>query len=131
MHAVLDDAFREHWGYQPEPFDWWVEERTGSPSYDPTLWLLAIDGDEPVGALTASFWDDRGWVNDVGVLAAHRGRGIGAALLRQAFATLAGRGVRRIILNVDSENATGATALYERVGMQVLRRWDLWERPSK
>jgi ribosomal protein S18 acetylase RimI-like enzyme len=70
-------------------------------------------------------------VNEVGVLAAHRGRGIGAALLRQAFATLAGRGVRRIILNVDSENATGATALYERVGMQVLRRWDLWERPSK
>jgi mycothiol synthase len=131
MHAVLDDAFREHWGYQPEPFDRWVEERTGSPSYDPTLWLLAIDGDEPAGALTASVWDDRGWVNEVGVLATHRGRGIGAALLRQALATFAGRGVRRIILNVDSENATGATALYERVGMRVLRRWDLWERPSK
>jgi mycothiol synthase len=130
MHAVLDAAFAEHWGYRPEPFDRWLDEQTGSPSYDPSLWLLASDGGEPVGALTASVWDDTGWVNDVGVLAAHRGRGIGAALLSHAFATFAGRGVRRIILNVDSENATGATALYERVGMRVLRRWDLWERPS-
>jgi ribosomal protein S18 acetylase RimI-like enzyme len=129
MHAVLDAAFTDHWGYHPEPFDRWLAEQTGSPSYDPSLWLLARDGDGPAGALTASRWEDRGWVNEVGVLAGHRGRGIGASLLRHAFATFADRGVRRIILNVDSENATGATALYERVGMEVLRRWDLWERP--
>jgi len=30
----------------------------------------------------------------------------------------------------DAENATGATALYERVGMRVVNRWDLWERSS-
>jgi mycothiol synthase len=40
----------------------------------------------------------------------------------------ADRGVRRVILNVDAENSTGATALYERAGMRVINRWDLWER---
>jgi len=28
---------------------------------------------------------------------------------------------------VDAENPTGATALYERVGMGVVTRFDLWE----
>jgi ribosomal protein S18 acetylase RimI-like enzyme len=50
------------------------------------------------------------------------------ALLRRSFATFADRGVRRVILNVDAENSTGATALYERAGMRVVNRWDLWER---
>ena len=57
-----------------------------------------------------------------------RGRGAGVALLHRSFATFAGRGVRRVILNVDAENSTGATALYERAGMRVINRWDVWER---
>ena len=64
----------------------------------------------------------------LGVLAPCRGRGVGAALLRRSFATFTGRGARHVILNVDAENTTGATALYERAGMRVINRWDLWER---
>ncbi len=131
VHAVLDEAFADHWGHHPEPFERWAEEQTTSPSYDPTLWLLATEGGQPVGALTASILGDRGWVNEVGVLAPGRGRGIGAALLRRSFATFADRGVRRVILNVDAENPTGATALYERVGMRVVKRWDMWERSAE
>jgi ribosomal protein S18 acetylase RimI-like enzyme len=81
-----------------------------------------------VGALTASGSGDRGWVDELGVLVSHRGRGIGEALLRRSFGVFAGRGVRHVLLNVDAENPTGATALYERVGMRVAGRWDLWER---
>ncbi|MGH7371109.1 MAG: GNAT family N-acetyltransferase [Candidatus Methylomirabilales bacterium] len=99
-------------------------------SYDPTLWLLASGGGEPVGALTANVWGDRGWVNEIGVLATHRGRGIGSALLLRSFAAFARRELRCVFLNVDAENPTGATALYERVGMRVVNRWDLWERSS-
>ena len=29
---------------------------------------------------------------------------------------------------VDAESPTGATALYERAGMRLVKRWDLWER---
>jgi mycothiol synthase len=130
VHAVLDEAFADHWGHHPEPFDRWAEEQTGSPSYDPTLWLLATEGGQPVGALTGNVWGDRGWVDLLGVLAPWRGRGIGEALLRHSLATFAGRGLRRVILNVDAENPTGATALYERVGMRVIKRWDLWERSA-
>jgi mycothiol synthase len=130
VHAVLHEAFAEDWGYHPEPFDRWVEEQTTSPSFDPTLWLLATVGGEPVGALTANVWGDRGWVNEIGVVPPHRGRGIGSALLRRSFATFARRKLRSVFLNVDAENPTGATVLYERAGMRVVNRWDLWERSS-
>jgi mycothiol synthase len=130
LHAVLEEAFADHWGHYREPLDRWVQEQTGSPSYDPMLWLLATEEGEPVGALTASVAGDRGWVDQVGVLAPWRGRGIAGALLGRSFATFAGRGLRRVLLSVDAENQTGATRLYERVGMRVVNRWDWWERSS-
>jgi mycothiol synthase len=116
VHAVLEEAFADHWGHHREPLDRWVEQQTGSPSYDPTLWLLATQGGAPVGGLTASVAEDHGWVDELGVLRPSRGRGIAGALLRRSFATLARRGCRRVLLNVDAENPTGATRLYERVG---------------
>jgi mycothiol synthase len=128
VHAVLDAAFVDDRSHHPKPFDAWVEEETGSPSYDPTLWLLATDGGEAVGALTAGVAEDRGWVQYLGVVPGYRGRGIGSALLRRAFATFADRGLRRVLVSVDAQNPTGATALYERAGMRILKRWDLWER---
>jgi ribosomal protein S18 acetylase RimI-like enzyme len=128
VHGILQAAFADDPLDQMEPFDRWAEESTSSPSYDPTLWLLARDGTAPVGALTASVGDDVGWVDWLAVLASHRGRGIGGALLQRSFAMISARGLRRIRVNVDAENVTGATAVYERVGMRVVNRWDLWER---
>ena len=128
VHAILEAAFVDDPGDHPEPFDRWLEEHTANPAYDPSLWLLARDGGTPVGALTASAGDDGGWVDWLAVLASHRGRGVGLALLRRSFHMLARRGLRRVILNVDAENVTGATAVYERAGMRVVNRWDLWER---
>lgn len=131
VHAVLDEAFADHWDSSSEPFGQWVEENTSTASYDPTLWLLAKEGGQPAGALTGSVQGDRAWVGDLGVRAPYRGRGIGAALLRRSFATFARRGLRRVVLAVDAENPTGATALYERVGMRVVSRWDVWERSPR
>lgn len=130
VHAVLEEAFADHWGNYPEPFDQWVEEEASGPTYDPTLWLRATEDGRMLGALTGNLWGDRGWVGYLGVRASGRGRGIGAALLRESFARFASRGARQVVLNVDAENTTGATALYERVGMRVVSRWDLWERSS-
>jgi mycothiol synthase len=130
VHAVLDQAFAGDWGYHPEPFDRWLEEQANSPSHDPSLWLVARADGNAVGALTANVWDDGGWVGELGVVPSHRGRGVAIALLRRSFATFERLGCRRVTLNVDAENPTGATALYERVGMRVVRRWDLWERSA-
>ena len=128
MHAVLAEAFAEDWGYHPDPFDRWADDYASGPNYDPTLWLIARDEQATVGGLTANVSGDHGWIGELGVLASHRGRGIAGALLRRCFATFAVRGVRRVMLAVDAENPTGATALYEGVGMRIIKRWDLWER---
>jgi mycothiol synthase len=128
IHAILESAFAEDWGYHPEPFERWLEEQASGSDFDPDLWVKASEGATPVGVLTATRWGDRGWIGEVAVLRAHRGRGIASALLRRSFASFAERGISRALLNVDAGNPTGATALYERVGMRVVRRWDLWER---
>jgi GNAT superfamily N-acetyltransferase len=130
IHAVLEAAFVDDPSGPPDPFDQWAERHLASPTYDPTLWLLARDGDVPVGVLIGSAGDDGGWVDWLAVLDSHRGRGIAMALLRSAFAMLAERGVAHVLLNVDAENVTGATRVYERAGMRVVNRWDLWERRS-
>ena len=127
---MLVEAFADHWGNYPEPYAQWVEEEASGPGYDPTLWLKATAAGEMLGTLTGNLWGDRGWVGYLGVRASGRGRGIGAALLRESFARFRARGARFAVLNVDAENTTGATALYERVGMRVVNRWDLWERPA-
>jgi mycothiol synthase len=129
VHRVIDVAFADHWAHQPEPLEDWAEDNTGGASYDPQLWRLAWDGERLVGALTAAALEGRGWVELLGVVRSARGRGIAAALLRQAFAAFAERGARAVYLAVDAESPTGATALYEREGMHVVKRWDLWEKP--
>jgi mycothiol synthase len=127
VHAVLLEAFAHDPIDRISTFDQFVEDETG-PDFDASLWLLARDGDEPLGTLTASVGEHRGWVDYLGVVPAGRGRGIGAALLRHSFASFADRGLERALVSVHAENPTGATALYERVGMRVVKRWDLWER---
>jgi mycothiol synthase len=128
VHGILVDAFAGDPGDHPGEFEPWVEEHVATPSFDPSLWLLAREGSVPVGVLIGTAGDDGGWVDWLAVLESHRGRGLGSALLRTAFAAFAERGIPRVTLNVDAENVTGATAVYERVGMRVANRWDLWER---
>ena len=65
---------------------------------------------------------------ELGVLEAHRGTGVGGALLRRAFAELAARGWTIVKLNVDGENRSGATRLYESAGMTRGRSWDFYEK---
>jgi ribosomal protein S18 acetylase RimI-like enzyme len=67
--------------------------------------------------------DGHGWVNSLAVRDAWRRRGIGEALLRAAFAAFRERGTTTVVLNVDRDNTTGATRLYERAGMRLRRRW--------
>jgi mycothiol synthase len=128
IHAIFVEAFSGEWGYRPIPFEEWIGTEVETPSYDPSLWLIAADRDEAVGALSGVVWGDRGWVGELGVRAPWRGRGIASALLRRAFATFASRALPRVMLNVDSENSTGAVRLYEGVGLRTVRAWDVYEK---
>jgi ribosomal protein S18 acetylase RimI-like enzyme len=127
VHAVLEEAFGDHWGHQEQPFERWTADNASGPSYDPSLWRLAWREGRLAGVVIAVILEGRGWITLLGVERASRGRGVAALLLRHAFGALADRGVRSAYLAVDAENPTGATVLYENVGMRVVKRWDLWE----
>lgn len=48
--------------------------------------------------------------------------------MRRSFAEFSSRGKNNVRLTVDAENAHGAVALYESVGMTVRRRYDSFDR---
>jgi mycothiol synthase len=120
FHEALDEAFRDHWEHQAEPFEEWWERQSRSPDFDPTLWFVVRDGGEIAAAVrNAPFRAGGGWIGALGVRRPWRGRGLGKALLLHSFGEFHRRGARRVSLIVDAEHPTGATKLYEGVGMQV------------
>jgi mycothiol synthase len=136
------DAFRDHWGYVEQPFEQeferWQHFMANDKEFDPALWFLALDGDEIAGVSLCrlkSHEDPKmGWVNTLGVRRPWRKRGLGLALLQHSFAELQQRGQERAGLGVDASSLTGATRLYEKAGMRVLRQFDNYEkelRPGK
>lgn len=127
VHTVTMEAFAQHWGFVNESFDEWWGAFARRSDFDPELILLATDAEgTPIGALVAQKGDGYGWVRDLGVLPEARGRGVGAALLERSFDDFAARGYPKVLLNVDSSNETGATRLYERVGMKQIRQFDCY-----
>src|SRR4029077_18824369 len=84
-------------------------------------------GDELAAAALCTIDDfGLGWVDILGTRREHRRRGLGEALLGQSFHALYARGAPKVALGVDAESPTGATRLYERVGMRVSSRIDLY-----
>ncbi len=128
LWMALQDAFSTHFGFFPQPQDaWWVEQR-GYPSFDPALMLVATTGDEVVGGAIDYVDDDVGWIGEVGVRSGWRRRGIGRALLAHSLSVFAERGLSRMRLNVDLENASNASNLYRSFGMHVVEEWRIFEK---
>ena len=129
FHGALDEAFAEHWEYQPEPFEEWWERQTARPDHDPSLWFVVRTG-EDVAAATRNDPERSGggWIGALGVRADWRGRGLAKALLLRSFREFHRRGQRRVGLGVDSQNASGATRLYESIGMVVDSEQVVWEK---
>jgi len=122
LHAALTEAFAEEWDFQPESFEVFEQRRLRAARFDPSLCVVAKERGEIVG-LALNDWKrngDWGWVGALGVVPAARRRGLGAALLYASFREFRRRGERRVALGVDAANPTGATRLYERIGMRVL-----------
>jgi mycothiol synthase len=129
FHATLDEAFADHFEHHSTPFEEWWGRHTAMPDHDPSLWFL-VRTDEDVVAATRNDPERSGggWIGAIGVRPAWRGRGLAKALLYQSFREFHRRGERRVGLGVDSENATGATKLYESVGMVIDSEQVVWEK---
>lgn len=124
VHAVRD-AFIDHWGFVEHPFEnefeRWMHFMNNDEDFDPSLWFLAMDGEEIAGmSLCRSKITedpDMGWVDTLGVRRPWRRRGLGLLLLHHTFDEFHRRGKPRVGLEVDAQSLTGATRLYKRAGM--------------
>jgi ribosomal protein S18 acetylase RimI-like enzyme len=130
VHAAVEEAFVDEWGRTPRAYAEWAERCFGWRGFDPGLVVVARDGDEVAGVALnyPKRMGDWGWIGTVAVRPAWRRRGLGLALLRESFRRFREAGERSVALGVDAENPTGATRLYERAGMRVLWRADVWRK---
>jgi mycothiol synthase len=134
VYDAIAEAFADHWGSWSETFDQWrhIYIDGEGAQFDPTLWFVAVDGGQVVGAAccyaTTPRAKDTGDVYLLAVRRPWRRRGVGLALLRTAFAEMRRRGIPRCELGVDAENPTGATRVYERAGMHVAYSWEFWKK---
>ena len=126
FYGAIEEAFADHWAFEPYPRELHLREIA---EIDPALSLVALDGEVVAGALMSREMEGIGWIDILGVRGPWRGRGVGRALLLRAFGVLAARGCRAAMLNVDAESQTGATRLYESVGMRTRRAWRVFEKP--
>jgi ribosomal protein S18 acetylase RimI-like enzyme len=120
---LQNEAFNEHHGSSQLSLDDFRVFWRGTEKYDPEAWWFAYRDGEPVGMLLGdnSRGDTSvGYVRSLGVLKQARGLGIAKALLLNVFDDYRRRGRTALQLGVDSENATGATRLYEGLGMKAV-----------
>jgi mycothiol synthase len=124
-----EEAFQDHWGHLPGQFEVWKHRTFKREGFDPSLWFLAMDGNEIAGfSLCKDEKEAGGWVHVLGVRRPWRRRGIGLALLHHSFGEFYRRGIRNVYLGVDAQNLTGATRLYKRAGMHVIRQYNSYEK---
>lgn len=121
FYDAFVDSFQDHWDFHALPYEQWLALREGEHrDEEGPLWLVVRDGDE-LAAVTRNEARRHGggFVAALGVRPPWRGRGLAKALLHATFGEFWRRGVTRVTLGVDAESPTGATHLYERVGMHV------------
>lgn len=123
-----NEAFRDHWGSHEVTLDEWRHSRFGDPEFDPTLWAIAWDGDEVAGFSLNRYRMGNGWIRTLGVRRPWRKRGLGEAILLHSFGEFYKRGKTTIGLGVDAQNPTGATRLYQKVGMYAASEFVTYEK---
>jgi GNAT superfamily N-acetyltransferase len=129
FHAAQQEAFADHWEFRPRELAWWRDFHVETERFDPSLWRVVRVGDEVVaGAICEADRYGGGWVSVLFTRRPWRGKGVGRALLRDAFEKFWARGETSVGLGVDAENATGAFHLYESAGMRPVMGWVMHEK---
>ena len=109
-----------HRGWGEGEFESMIAERN-------TLIQCLRLGRRTVGFAVSRIGADEAEILSVAIDARHRGRGLSRDLLLTHLGHLSGRGVRRIFLEVEENNAP-ARRLYERTGFTVVGRRERYYR---
>jgi RimJ/RimL family protein N-acetyltransferase len=122
-HAALDAVARErrYLAFLEAPSLDATRAFTGLALTGQLIQHVALDGDRVVGWCDVIVSDREtmrhGGMLGVGIVAEHRGRGLGARLIGSVLTAAREAGLVRIALQVRAENAR-AIALYERLGFR-------------
>jgi mycothiol synthase len=130
------EAFMDHWGGF-DASDAAFEEWLGDPDFDPSLFVIAWDGDEIAGAVINVIDQNenqmlnrrRGLLASVFVRRPWRRRGLARALVMRSLAVLRDRGMTSAGLGVDADNANEALRLYTESGFEVEFRSAAYRKP--
>ncbi len=123
-----NEAFRDHPDSHDDTLEQWRQFFFDDPEFDPSLWAIAWDGDEVAGFSLNRYRMGIGWIRTLGVRRPWRKRGLGEALLHYSFGEYYRRGMRTIGLGVNAHNPTGATRLYQKVGMHPASEFVSYEK---
>ncbi|HUS13988.1 MAG TPA: GNAT family N-acetyltransferase [Chloroflexia bacterium] len=121
--AVYTDAFKERVGFPGHPAAHWIAEYVEDPDFRPDLSLLALVDGGPAGFVTAGVLPipqterQVGWVSQMGVRPAYRGRGIAADLLTTVMAGFQSEGYPALGLHVNVNNPR-PIAVYKALGFR-------------
>ncbi|MEO8973181.1 MAG: GNAT family N-acetyltransferase [Ktedonobacteraceae bacterium] len=123
-----EEAFCDHWGYVPHDYNEWLRWAIEREDFDPNIYFLACENNQIAGVSLCLQKPALGWVDDLSVRRPWRHRGVGMALVRHTFREFYRRGIYKVALDVDSQNLTGATRLYQRAGMHIARLYNTYEK---
>jgi mycothiol synthase len=130
FHATIEEAFRDS-DHPATDYETWRARLAAESSIAWDEWFVGEADGEWAGVLQSSDTgaeDNDGWVRALAVLRPYRRRGVGAALLRRAFAVYAAKGRATAGLGVDLANPTQAARLYRAVGMRPLYEANIYQR---
>jgi GNAT superfamily N-acetyltransferase len=116
-YRVVEDAFNEWEGRDPNSFDDWAATTLSRPGFQQWHMLVATQDGQVVGACNLGVSAHIAWVSELAVRRDQRGRGLGRLLLIDAFDR--GRAAGATTFDLATDTRTGALGLYESVGMRI------------
>jgi mycothiol synthase len=136
IRMALNDAFQDAWGATEFRAEW-LEEWQEAPTFDPSLWQVAWDGDEIAGTVlpfideeeNQTYGRKRGHTEFICTRRGWRRQGLARALLARGLLAVKERGMEEAALGVDTQNRHGALRLYESVGFRPARRGANYRKP--
>jgi mycothiol synthase len=140
-----NDAFRDHWGSDPQPKDRWRYFIADAPGFRADCSWLAVAGSSEAAAQEsgaaevagyvlanvnqAADGSRIGWLGTIGTRRAWRHRGIASALIARALTSFVAVGATTAGLDVDAENPSGAMRVYEALGFRVAETSIIFSKP--
>jgi len=139
IFGAAAEAFADHWGvtswFDADSLVAWRE----APTWNPSLWKIAWDGDEVVGTVlnfvnekeNEEYRRERGYTEAICVRKAWRGRGIDKAAITESMKMHQAMGKTETAHGVDTQNPTGALQLYEGLGYRSRKTFYTFRKPLR